>query len=64
MEVRIQSLGRLARRGDMTDDSAQILFQFFLQEAVVSNSGMGRNVHSLMSSIQHFLCRTKRRPFS
>ena len=30
----------------MTDDSAEILFQSFLQEALVSISGMGRNVHS------------------
>ena len=28
--------------------SAEILFQSFLQEALVSGSGMGRNVHSLM----------------
>ena len=31
-------------------------FQSFLQEALVSSSGMGRDVHSLMLSIQHFLC--------
>ena len=30
------------------DDSAKILFQSFLWEAIVSNSGMGRDVHSLM----------------
>ena len=30
----------------MDDDSAEILFQFFLWEAVVSNSVMGRDVHS------------------
>ena len=30
----------------MRDSSAEILFQSFLQEAVVSSSGMGRNVHS------------------
>ena len=39
------------------DDSAEILFQSFLQEALVSSSGMGRDVHSLMLSKQHFLCR-------
>ena len=31
----------------MMDDSAEILFQSFLQEALVSSSGMGRDVHSL-----------------
>ena len=28
----------------------------FLQQAIVSTSGMGRDVHSLMLSSQHFLC--------
>ena len=32
----------------MTDDSAESLFQSFLQEAVVSSSGMGGDVHSLV----------------
>ena len=42
----------------MRDDSAEILFQSFLQEALVSSSGMDSDVHSLMlSTIQHFLCR-------
>ena len=31
---------------DLRDDSAQILFQPFLQEALVSRSGLGRDVHS------------------
>ena len=44
----VQSLDRLVRREDMGDDSAEILFQSFLQEALVSSSGMGRDVHSLM----------------
>ena len=35
-------LDRLGRRGDMKDDSAEILFQSILQEAVVSSFGMGR----------------------
>ena len=48
----------------MRDDSTQIFFQSFLQEALVSRSGMGRDVHSLMLSIQHFLCRPRRRPAS
>ena len=30
----------------MRDDSAEILFQSFLPEALVSCSGMGRDVHS------------------
>ena len=58
----VQSRDRLGRRGDMRDDSAEILFQSFLQEALVSSSGMGRDVHSLMLPIQHFLCRPRRRP--
>ena len=58
----VQSLDRLGRRGDTRDDSAEILFQSFLREAIVSNSGMGRNVYSLRLSIQHFLCRPRRRP--
>ena len=48
--------------GDKRDDSAKILFQFFLQEVIVSSSGMGSAVHSLMLSIKHFLCRPRRRP--
>ena len=35
---------RLGRRGDMTDDSAEILFEPFQREAFRSNSGMGRVV--------------------
>ena len=57
----VQSLDRLGRRGDMRDDSAEILFQAFLQKTLVSSSGMGRDVHSLMLSIQHFLCRPRHR---
>ena len=34
----------MGHRGDMRDDSAEILFQSFLQEALVSSSGMGRDV--------------------
>ena len=50
----VQSLDRLDRRRDMRNDSAEIFFQSFLQEALVSSSGMGRGVHSLTLSIQHF----------
>ena len=54
----VQSLDRLGRRWDMgDDDSAEILLQSFLQEALVSRSGLGRCV-----SIQHFLYRPRRRP--
>ena len=56
----VQSLDRLGRQGDMTDDSAEIPFQSFLQEAIVDSSDMDRAVHSLMLSIQHFLCRPRR----
>ena len=49
------ALDRLDHWGDMKEDSAEILFQSFLQEALVSRSGMGRDVHSLMA-IQHFFC--------
>ena len=54
--ISVQSLDQLGDQGDMRDLSAEILFQPFLQEALVSSSGMGRNVHFLMLSIQHFLC--------
>ena len=43
----VQSLDRLGRREDMRDDSADILFQSFLQEALVSSSGMARDLSSL-----------------
>ena len=46
----------------MKDDSAEIFFQYFLQKAPVSSSGMGRDVHSLMLFIQVFPCRPRRRP--
>ena len=52
----VQFAVQLGCRGNMTDDSAEILFQSFLQEALLSSSGMGRDVHSLMLSIQHFIC--------
>ena len=57
-----QSLDESGRRGDMTDDSAEILFQSFLQEAIVSSSGVGRDFHSWMLSIHHFLFRPRCRP--
>ena len=48
--------------GDMRTDSAEILLQTFLRDALVSSSGMGGYFHSLMFSVQHFLCRTRHRP--
>ena len=43
-------------------DSVEILFQSFLQVAIVSRSGIGRDVHFLMFFIQYILCRPRRRP--
>ena len=45
--VQFRSVPRPLRssEGDLRDDSAEILFQSFLQEALVSSSGMGRDVH-------------------
>ena len=37
----------------MRDDTVESPFQSFLQEALMSSSGMGRDVHSLMLSIRH-----------
>ena len=51
----IQSLDRLGLRLGMRPDSRENLFQSFLQEALVSSSGMGRNVNSSMLSNQRFL---------
>ena len=42
------------------DDSAEILFQSFSQEALESRSGMGREVRSFKLSVQHHLCRPRR----
>ena len=61
----VQSLGRLGRRGDMRNNSEEILFHIFfffflLQEAHMSGSGMGRDAHSLMFSNQHFIFRPQR----
>ena len=38
----LQSLDRLGRQGDMKDDSAETLFQSFLQQALASSCGTGR----------------------
>ena len=58
----VPSLDRLGHRGDMRDDLAEILFQPFLQKALVGSSCLGRDVHSFTLSIQHFLCQPQRRP--
>ena len=39
------------------DASGEISFRSFLREAVMSSFCMGRDVHSLTLSIQHFVCR-------
>ena len=54
----VQSFYQLGRWGNMRDDSAEVFFQTFLQESLVSSSGMGRDVLSLILSHKHFLCRT------
>ena len=55
----VQSIDLMSRRRDMRDDPTEILFQSFLQEAIVNISGMGRAVHSLLLSIQHLSLRTQ-----
>ena len=52
----VRSLDQLGLQGELRDDWAEIFFQSFLQEAIVSCSGLGRDVHSLMLSIQNLLC--------
>ena len=59
-----QSLDQLGHQGDMRVNSAEILFQSFLQETLVSSSGVGRDVPSLMLSIWHFLCKSLFTPCS
>ena len=58
----VQSLDRSSCRGDRRDDSGEILFQSFPQNALMSSSDMDSDVHPLTLSIQHFLCRPRRRP--
>ena len=63
----VQSLDRLGRRGvggDMRNDSKEILFQSFLRETIMSSSDVGRDVLSMMLSIQHCFCRPRRSPSS
>ena len=58
----VQSFDQLGRRWNIWDNSEEILFQPFLQEALVSCSGVVRDVHCLMLSFQQFLCRPRCRP--
>ena len=60
--VQFNPLADLIVGGSCGDDSAEIPFQSLPQEALVGNSGCGRDVHSLMLSIRDFLCRPRRRP--
>ena len=56
----VQSFDRLGRRGDIRDESVEIFFQSFMQEEVIlSGSGKGRDVHSLMLTIQLCLSRAR-----
>ena len=57
-----QSPPRLGCWGDIRDDSAAYLFRPFLRMAIMSSSGLGRDVHPLTLSLQHFLCRPRRHP--
>ena len=54
-DVQFVSLTDLVIRGDVRDDSAETIFQSCMQEATISSSGMGRDVHCMTFSIQHFL---------
>ena len=58
----VQSLDKLGCWGDTEDNWAEILFQSSPWEAIVSSSSMGRDVHSLTLSSQHFLCRPWHHP--
>ena len=60
----VQSLDQLSCQENMRYNSAEILFQSFLLKVLVSSSGLGRGVHSLMLSIKHFFCRPRRRLLS
>ena len=42
-------------------DSAEILYQSFQREVIEGRTDMGRDVHSLTLSTEHFLCRPRRR---
>ena len=63
MSVQFSSvLWPIGSSGVMTDDSPEILFQSFLREAIVSSSGISKDVHCLTLSIKHLLYRSRRRP--
>ena len=52
----VQSLGRLGHQRDIRDNAAEMFFQTFMWEAIVSSSGIDGDAHSLIFSIQHVLC--------
>ena len=63
----VHPLDRLGRRREMRDDSAEILFQSFLQKALVSSSGedhirtkqnsanITKKIESLFLTSRHFM---------
>ena len=56
----VQSCDRLGRPGDVKDDSAEILFQSFLQKAVASSSGTDREVYTSVQRMLHCHLQVKR----
>ena len=52
----VQSLDRLGRRGDMEDESAEILLQSFLQEAFLTTTNVSRKRIIVVEGTLH-LCR-------
>ena len=58
----VQSLDRLGCREDMRDEAEEILFQSFLQVALVSSSGMGRDFSRFDVVHPAFPLRPRRRP--
>ena len=59
----VQSLDRLVIRGTW-QMIQQRSFSCVFCKSIVSSYGMGRDVHSLILSIQHFLCQPQHRPLS
>ena len=51
LSIQFSSLTDWVTRGDMRDDSAEILFQSLLWEAIVSSSGIDRDIHTLMLAV-------------
>ena len=63
----VPSLDKLGCRGDMRDDSAEILFQSFLLEALVGSSGTGRGDsktnHKISSCMSNSVLHLLHKPF-